>query len=400
MADRLISGNGRFWFIVHDDGHFQGGDNTTGHVQTIIAPDSWPKPTDPEPEPEPEPEPIPGPRPEVRWPSIGASYYTSMTDPDVDLPVFARFLRDVGVKHTRAWLLDAWALGEREADGAFKKGQYDGLQPVVRLADGRFDLWQWNDAYWTHLRRYVDTMNAYGIWPHFTLLELYTWSDRKKNQPFVPTVERNLFRNNINSIRWGGPDDPTFAALPDEWLTAFIRKVVATIGPCASPTDPAWAAEVGNEMPEKPMHYRIRDVLRDAGFKGDITVNRQEDTSGQYFNMGIDRGDFQRISLHGKLTMAYLDEVFPREAPVGRPTTFREAWPMYDASRVILSSDGNGGNPSSHPNLLPVFQDALARGASIEHQLSLKRNVFYGDGTLRMDDLELDRDFLKALTRV
>ena len=387
MADRLISGNGKFEVLIRDNGAVDRYEFATG-INTNILPGV----IGPDPEPEPEPEPIPGPRPEVRWPSIGASYYTSMTDPDVDLPVFARFLRDVGVKHTRTWLLDAWALGEREADGTFKKGQYDGLQPVTRSPVGPFNLGEWNDAYWTHLRRYVDTLNAYGIWPHLTLLELYTWSDRKKDLPFVPRVEWNLFRNNVNGIRWGDPDDATFESLPDAWMADFIDGVVGTLA------GTSYALEIGNEMPEKPMHYRIRDAVQATDYPSSITVNRQIDSPGQYWNMGIDRGDFDRIAFHGKLDIGYLDEQYHDEAPAGRPTTFREAWPMYDASRVILSSDGGGGNPERQPDLLVVAQDALARGGSYEHQLALKRNRFYGDGTLRMEDLELDRDFLKVLT--
>jgi hypothetical protein len=65
---------------------------------------------------------------------------------------------------------------------------------------------------------------------------------------------------------------------------------------------------------------------------------------------------------------------------------------------VIVSSDGAAGDPERLPGLLLVARDALARGASYEHQLALKRNRFFGDGTLRMADLELDRAFLLALT--
>ena len=331
-------------------------------------------------------------RPAVEWPAVCASYYTSLTDPDLDLPRFAAWLRDVGVTCTRAWLLDAWALGERDANGQFRPGQYDGRYPVVRLGDGRFDLGRWNGSYWTHLRTYVDTMNAHGIWPHLTLLELYTWSDRKADLPFVPTVERNLFRFNVNGIRWGGPDDRTFEALPDGWFARFVCKVHDTL------TGTAWVAEIGNEMPDKRMHFRIAATLGGCGYEGEITVNRDASTPGQFWNMDIGGGTFSRLALHGVLDMGYLDRAFPEEAGAGRPTTFREAWPLYDASRVIISSDGGGGDPALLPDLLRVAKDALARGASYEHQLALKRNRFFGDGKLRMGDLALDEAFLRSLT--
>jgi hypothetical protein len=326
----------------------------------------------------------------VKFPALMASYYAAITDPDLDVDAFANFLRDCGVTGTRTWLLDAWAIGEREADGTFKRGQYDGFLPVLRLPDGRFDLDQWNPAYFTRIRRFVEAMNQRGVFCHLTLLELYSWSDRKANLPFVPDVNRGMFRNNVNGVRWGGPDDPTFFSLPDPWLKAFIARVVQSL------TGLAWLPEVGNEFPEKDLHWRMIDALREAGWTGEITVNRQEDTPGQYWNMAVG-SRFDRIAIHNTLSLAYLDEEFEREAEAGRPTTFRAMWPLVDASRIILSSDGGGGNPKYLTDLQAVAVDTLQRGGSYEHQLALKRNRFFGDGTLRMADLEIDRAFLSAV---
>ena len=341
----------------------------------------------------------PGPidRPAVIWPAIGASYYTSLTDSDLDLDFFATELGDWGVQWTRVWLLDAWALGERRPDGSFLEGQYDGRIPVMRQIDGRFDLDEWNPAYFDHLKLYTDTLNAHGVWPQFTILELYTWSDRKADLPFVPTVELNVFRNNSNGVKWGDPDDLTFFTLPDEWLSAFICKVVTTLD------GTSYAMEAANEMPEKGLNFRLAEQAQACGYGSSTTsdtiaVNRQNDSPGQYWNMEVGGPVFSHISYHGKLDISYLDEVYPDEAPAGRPTTFREAWPMYEAFRVILSSDGGGGNPDLQPDLLVVAQDALARGGSYEHQLALKRNRFFGDGTLRMEDMAIDEDFIRTLT--
>lgn len=345
-------------------------------------------PTDP---PVIDPPALPVPRPDVRWPALCASYYAAVTDPDLDVPAFASWLRGVGATCTRAWLLDAWAVGERDAAGRFKPGQYDGFISVVRLADGRFDLSAWNESYFARLRSFTDTMNAAGVWPHFTVLELYTWSARKAGLPFVPDPNKGPFRNNINGVRWGDPDDATFFSLPDAWLPSFMCKAVATLD------GTSYAIELGNEMPERALHFRLRDALKNCGYRGDVTVSRNEDAPGQAFNMQIGTGGFDRLALHGKLSLDYLDEVFEEEAAAGRPTTFRAMWPLVDPARIILSSDGGGGNPAHLDNLRAVACDALRRGASYEHQLALKRRRFFGDGSLQMADLAIDEAMLRSL---
>lgn len=354
------------------------------------------KQTPPAPEPGPVP---PGPSTAVvRFPALMASYYASPTDPDLDIPVFARWLQEHGCTATRGWLLDAWAVGQRDGAGKFLPGQYDGFLPMRRRADGVFDLFDWNPAYFEHLRFYAQTLNAHGVWPHLTILELYSWSQRKAGLLFVPDPNLGPFRNNVNGVRWGDPDDRTFGAepennpdqLPDAWLREFIRRVVDTLQGCA------WAAEVGNEFPEKGLHWRVIDVLRLVGFAGEVTVNRNDDTPGQYWNMKVGER-FDRIALHNFMSIDYLDEEHPREAEAGRPTTFRAMWDQVDPARIIVSSDGGGGNPKHLPTLAEVARDTLRRGGSYEHQLALKRRRFYGDGSLQMADLEIDSAFLKGL---
>jgi hypothetical protein len=230
------------------------------------------------------------------------------------------------------------------------------------------------------------------VWVEWNLLELYTWSERKQNLPFVPDQNRQPFRFNVNDVAWGHPDDPTFFTIPDDWTKRFACQVVTTLD------GTSYALKIGNEFPEKPAHFRLVDHLRTGcGFTGDIVINRQEDTPGQYWNMEIAPRNL-RLEIHGRLSIDYLDEEFPDEAPAGRPTRFRAMWPQVDAARVLLSSDGGGGNPSHQPALTVVARDVLQRGGSYEHQLALKRNRFFGDGVLRMGDLELDRAFLRGLT--
>jgi hypothetical protein len=329
-------------------------------------------------------------RPEVTFPALCASNYAEFTDPDMDVPALAAWYERHGVTCTRAWLIDAWAIGEREPDGTFKRGQYDGRIPVVRLPSGQFDLSRWDESYFASLRGSVDTMNAHGVWPHLTVLELYAWSDRKSGLPFVPDVNLQPYRNNVNGVRWGGPDDPTLFTLPDPWLRAFTCKVVETLA------GTSYMLQVGNEFPEKELHWRMIDTFRECGYQGQVSVNRNEDTPGQYWNMDTG-GRVDRLELHGFMDIGYLDVEHPREAEAGRPTTFRAMWGLVDPARVIVSSDGGGGNPDRLPELREVACDALRRGASYEHQLAIKRNRFYGDGTLRMSDLSLDSAFLLSL---
>ncbi len=327
------------------------------------------------------------------------SYYQSITDPDLDLELFGAQLQSVKGTCTRTWLIDAWSLGERDGAGKFLPGQYDGFIPVVRLPDGRFDLSRWNDAYFERIRRYVETMNAYGIFPHLTVLELYAWSQEKSVNEKVPDVNRQPYRNNINGIRWGGPDggdDRTFGAipennpdqLPDWWLKAFIAKVVDVL------QGTVYALEIGNEMKEKPMHWRILDAIRASGFTGSVTCSRNEDTPGQPWNM--DRCD--AIALHNKLTIDYLDMEYPREASAGRPTTFRAMWPLVDPARIIISSDGGGGKPEFRESFREVACDAFRRGAAVEVQLEMKRERFFRSGALKQaESFEGDRPTLLAM---
>jgi hypothetical protein len=96
--------------------------------------------------------------------SLGASDYQSLGDPRVDPEEFAAALAGLGATFTRVWLIDAWATGTGET------GTYDGVLPVTRRADRRWDLFAWNAAYFERLRAYAGAMNQHGITPIFTLL--------------------------------------------------------------------------------------------------------------------------------------------------------------------------------------------------------------------------------------
>lgn len=333
----------------------------------------------------------------VTWPQTGLSYYAGLGDPDFDWAVFLDFCREMGVGYHRTWLIDAWATQDIG-------GRYDGYLPCKRLSDGRFDLFQWRQDYFDRLKASTVASNQRGIFPLWTILELYAWSQRKAGMPYVPDVTKNLFRYNVNGVHWGQPDDRTFGAepyagegLPDEWLRAFLTRVLETLH------GTVYALQIGNEMPEKAMHWRIIDLVRDLGYDGEIVINRNEDGPGQPFNMQMsgaggsryDRHEFHLATSDARTTETWLDVEHPDEAPAGRPTTMRALLDRIEASRIIISSDGDGGR------VVPE-QQALARqirmaGASFERQSNLKRNRFFGDGSLQMAHLAYERPLLEAI---
>ena len=318
------------------------------------------------------------------WPRVGLSYYTSATDPRVDPAAFATRLQDAGATHTRVWLLDAWAVGQHGT------GQYLGYVPWEQPLDGRFDLWAVNQAYLDRLRAYVEAMNAHGILPELSGLELYSWSDRKQGMLWVPDANLGPFRKNKQGIFYS--DDTAFDRIgqpagEDAFLGHFYSQVVATL------TGLAYAVEIANEMPQKELHARLRHLWRAAGYRGSLGVNRNEDTPGQFKNMRIGQLDgYDRIAFHGRKDLAYLDEVYADEPVYPTFRSFYASGP--DAKRICLSSDGcrqstNVDDAYDYDALGAVFTDALARGYSAEHQSALKLRGFV-EGRIDLNDLEVD----------
>lgn len=369
------------------------GGRSPKHQLPLPSPDVPPAP----PVVEAPPAPAPIHRPPVAWPQIGLSHYQALGDPDFDWPVFLDFCRTNGVGYHRTWLIDAWAT--RDIGGL-----YDGFLPCRRRHDGLFDLFDWRADYFARLRTVTDQSNDRGIFPLWTLLELYSWSTRKGTNPGVPDVGRNLFRANVNGVRWGMPDDLTFGAppfegqgLPDEWLRAFTERVLEAL------SGTSYAIQIGNEFPEKALHHRVIDMLRSLGYAGEIVINRNEDGPGQPYNMGMvgaggdryDRHEFHLGTADETHTADYLDIEHPEEAAHGRPTTIRELLGRVDPARIIVSSDGDGGRIVA--TQAAIAREVLRLGASFERQSNLKRNRFFGDGSLRMSDLHVETPFLNAI---
>ncbi len=370
MADALTSANGRFRLQLQDDGNLVAYDRGTPYWATNTVP-------------EPPPVPPAGPVADT-WPRRGLSYYTSLTDPRLDLPGFAARLRDAGADYTRVWLIDAWAVGQHGT------GQYFGYVPWEEASDARFDLWKVSPAYLDHLRVYVETLNAVGVLPQLSGLELYSWSTRKAGMLWVPDANLGPFRKNRQGVYYA--DDSAFERIAqpsgeDAFLGHFYRRVVETLA------GTVYAIELANEMPEKPLHGRLKDLWRTAGYLGSLTVNRQDDTPGQFSNMKVGQpGGYDRIAYHGKRDLGYLDEVYPEEPVYPSFRAFYASGP--DPARIILSSDGcrkstDVADAYDYDALAAVFRDALARGSSIEHQSRCKLRGF-SENRIDVNDLEVD----------
>jgi len=323
--------------------------------------------------------------PTVRWPAFGVSHYLALGDPQCDPIAYADKLASVGAEMTRIWLCDPWACNTGET------GCYDGFVPCRRASDGRWDLFDWNQAYFDRLKAFTAALWARGIWPQYTVLNLYQFSPRKQGLVWVPDMDRLPWRYNVNGVSWGHPDeDVTFFTLPDQWLREFMTRVVSTLGLSGA----GYVIELANEMPEKEMHERMADHLRAVGYRGEITVNRNEDTPGQYHNMRIGPdGRYQRIAFHAQGDVSYLDEFFSRE-PVYQ--TFRELYDSDDIelSRVIWSGDGVGNNTLDgtydEPQVTEVVADTASRGASVEWQAREWKLGRFLLGRFDVDDLYVD----------
>ena len=380
MNDRIVSQDGQYEVVIQNDGNLV--------TYTRNGRPVWASGVDANPDPLP-PAPSPSPSPEAR-PNVGASFYTSLTDPRCDPAEFATRLQDAGCSFTRVWLIDAWAVG---VNGI---GQYEGFVPWERDA-GIFDLERVSGAYLDRLSLYVDAMNAHGITPQLSGLELYSWSDRKAGMLWVPDANLGPFRRNRQGLRYA--DDSAFTNIATGGRHQFLEQCYTAVVKMLEGL--RFTVETGNEMPEKPLHYRLRDAWRRAGYVGPISVNRQDDTPGGYVNMRIGT-DYDLIAFHGRRSLAYLDERFENE-PVY--STFRDFWGSgnLDPARVTISSDGcrkstNVEDAYDYGPLGEVFRDAIARGFRIEHQGCWKLRGFT-HGRIDLDDISFDLPMLRSLQK-
>jgi len=311
------------------------------------------------------------------WPRRGASHGNGLLDTRWDHEGFAQLMGGFfgGRWTTRVNVLSAsWA----EASPHF-------AWPFMRLPDGRFDLSRWNPAFFDdRLPRFVETANRYGGVPILTFLELYSWS-RRKDVSADHDQDRDWPRHNVNGLHWER-EDTTLYRLPDAWLTELIERVLTRLNDVG-----VVVVEPFNEGPEKDVHLKIANIVKRVSPDTRVQVNRNEDTPGQYFNMGVGTRHVDQIAFHGWKTLGFLTKDFPDEvkAQPTRPRTFAQFFDKQahdgralrvDFSRVCCSSDGARSSddpihPYHYPDLLKVFAFVAGKGGSLEHQSRSKMNA-------------------------
>lgn len=262
----------------------------------------------------------------------------------------------------------------------------DDQMPFVRTDDWRWDLYRLDPAWVRRLRATVELCNRFGIVPLLTLLELYSWSFRKK-VPFDQALQWPTY--NVNGVRWQSrnreEDDRTLTGLAhDPWLMWFVGQV------CQILEGLVWVMEPGNEFPEKPAHLAVAQRVKGATEGAvRVCVNRNEETPGQYQNMDVGEGLVDMISHHGWKTMSFLGRDFspaPEEQQKprnhARPWTFREFFDNryhnqqsagIEFNRVVMDSDGCRASDDpvqtyDYPKLGEVMRFCVGKGCSILHQ--------------------------------
>lgn len=320
----------------------------------------------------------------LTWPRHGMHISGLIVNRKCNIKETIRIFADCGVTLTDVnWLSAVWP--ELVKDGVF---------PWKRTRPP-FDLFDWNIEFFDRAQEVVERCNAAGIVVQGTLWELYSWSNRKKG-PGIPDANQGPWRANTNGILLGGKyngdrheDDETLGRLiPTPWCVEFLPLILtiwdATINP----------VRIGNEMPEKSLHQRVARLIRTYEPKALITVNRNEDTPGQYANHKIGTStDWDRLEYHGlkakslrpvkdakgavKWPQGDLDRFYPTS--VSSVPTFRTLLDdkRVDKSRITFSSDGarisdSPVNPYDWPKLREWFREVKRRGCSILHQSRAK----------------------------
>lgn len=287
------------------------------------------------------------------WPRMGMSIASLIVTRACNIAETIRTFADCGVQITRVNLLSALWPGVN-------------VLPYRQRPDGLWDLYDWNSEYLDRVSEVRERCNSAGIVVQWTGYELYSFSDRKEG----PQQLNTPWRHNINGVYWRA-DDVIFDQLPDAWTEAFYKKVVPYLRADINPI------EIGNEFPEKPLHYKVRDIIKGVQSSALIQVNRNEDTPGQYSNMKIGR-DFDFIAFHGRklkqlsdLTLAYLQEPSYK--------TFQQFFDRcpHDPKRIIFSSDGarisnDAANTYDWGPLREFVQEIRRHGCSFEHQSRAK----------------------------
>lgn len=235
--------------------------------------------------------------------------------------------------------------------------------PFRRRPNGLWDLYDWNTQYLERLGEIKESFNAAGINIQWTNYDLYSWSDRKPG----PQQNNTPWRNNVNGVNWK-EDDSTFGILPDDWSKDWFDFICPKLGLDVNPF------EIGNEFPEKALHLRVRDEVRQIVPGALIQVNRNTDWPGQYKNMDIG-DDFHFIAFHGNKLKSIpdLDNIYKDEPVYKTFNQFIEKCP-HNKNRVIFSSDGARINKDTDLGIIETY-DWNQLGAFFDHMIDLGYNI-------------------------
>lgn len=294
-----------------------------------------------------------------KQPRYGLSIASLVVNHGHNIPEVIKRFVDAGANSTRINLLTAlW------------DGPEAHLLPFTQTPDGKWDLYNWNTEYFDKLQFVKESMNAAGINIQWTNYELYSWSDRKAGDH----QENTPWRHNVNGVYWRADDTTLTQILPDAWSKEWFKKVCPLLDLHYN------VFEIGNELPEKGLHERVRDAVRAIVPSALIQVNRNEDTPGQYRNMKIGE-NYDFLALHGRKLNSVddLDDIYHNTSP----RNFQEFVEDFDHDkwRVIFSSDGARINKDSDLgitetydwNKLGRFFDNMSdEGYSVEHQSRAK----------------------------
>lgn len=277
---------------------------------------------------------------------------------------------------------------------------------VTPPAGQRYNLYQWNPEYIERVHHVREAMNSRGIVVQWCFYELYSWS-RRKSGGSVPDARIGPWQYNHDGVDWVGPYygtsledkdegkawDANMLAhvLPDPWSRAYLDRHVVWLGLGAN------LFLVGNEFPEKSLHERVRDKVRALQPGAIVSVNRNDNTPGQYANMKPGR-DFDYLNYHGfKLNRPEdLDIQWPKEQ--SSVPSFRALLEdsRVDKARIIFSSDG--ARTSDDPihtydyDALGEFADAVIDyGCTFEHQSRAKMTPVPNLDTIEVDWLKKRR---------
>jgi len=317
------------------------------------------------------------------YPRLGCSIASIVLKRTYPIREIASIYADCGVGFTTVNLLSA---------------EWPSMKPIhvrsfLPVPDGQpWDLTAWNAEHFDRIDECRDEMNSRGIVVQWCFNELYGWSIRKAGSE-TPDARLGPWQQNVNGVDWVGPYYPnkTSAAakkwdadmlakvLPDSWQKKYLALAVPHLDLAHN------FFLIGNELPEKSLHERTRDVVRAIQADAQVSVNRNEDTPGQYVNMKIGK-EFDFLNYHGRklkkpsdLDVTYSgNENFPTfRALLERPFVSATDKNSVEQERLMFSSDG--ARISDDPietydwdDLSAFAEEVFSHGASFEHQSRAK----------------------------